>query len=129
MANRTLTWHFPGSVVEKKDKVDVGIRYFADQDYVPVRLIIVAKSPPVSGQTIIDIKRQFHPGDSSASSIFGATKWRPQLQAHEDVLITDRFFNGGVGIGIPKDSIITIGLPDVGPGCADMTVHLELEAN
>lgn len=129
MADCILTWHFPGSVAEQEDSIDTDVRYFADQDYVPVRLIMVAKSPPLSGQTIVDIKTQKHPDESSASSIFGTSEFRPNLQLNDDVLIQDTFFNGGAGLTIEKDSIITIDVPDFGPGCSDLTVHLELEAD
>ena len=129
MADRVLTWHFPGSVVAVENKTDVNVRYFADQDYRPIRIVIVAKTAPLSGQTIVDIKKQVYPAESSGSSIFGSANFRPELQAHQAVLVSDIFWNGGAGIGIPKDSIITIDIPDWGPECADMTVHLELETN
>jgi len=128
MADRVLTWHFPRGGADNEDKTDVSVAYVADEDYVPVRVIMRAKTAPVTGQTRVDIKVQLVPEQeqSEATSIFG-DDFRPELQQGDDLLISDVFFNGADGDGIIKDSVITIDIPDYGPGCLGLTVSLELD--
>jgi hypothetical protein len=119
MADRILTWHIPGPVasvaglVEPGTKVNVGAEFVADCDYVPVRVLVLVQTMPVSGLLTVDV-------NDDGVSIFDFV---PSLGAGHTQREADLFLDDPT---IEEGSVITLDIDAVPVGATDLTVHLEL---
>jgi len=117
MSDRVLTWHIAGVLSDNVEGTNVSTEFTADDNYVPVRVLLRQKSAQAGVNNIIDI-------NDDGVSIFSTIK--PALT--QGILSTDwRVFNSSLTY-IEEDSVITLDVDQVSgttPG-SDLTVQLEL---
>jgi len=117
MSDRVLTWHIPGVLSNNVEGTNVSTEFTADDNYVPVRVLLRQKVAQDGVNNIIDI-------NDDDVSIFSTIK--PALT--KGITSTEwAQFNGSLTY-IAKDSVITLDVDQVSgttPG-SDLTVQLEL---